>query len=281
VTSGADLVSDYLVAQADEIDRAGRAVLDGDPEGVHDLRVACRRARSVLRAHRSLLRPTSRPMAEALVDDLRQLGLDLSDRRDDEVGRQLVRHWAEEDGWPPESLRAVLDALGGAPSHPAAGGAVAVRAHGQATALRMWTDLARWRTRAGADAPEALAPIAARAAARLEQRFSAAVVSDHDDAGPAWHEVRKATKRVRYVAEVARPVVRSAAGVTRTAKNLQTVLGDRQDAQVVLERVSGDPGPTPAPLLLVAERARRGVDEAQGAAPGAYRALRDAQVART
>lgn len=277
MTSGADLVTGYLVAQADGIDGAGRAVADGDPEGVHDLRVACRRARSTLRAHRRLLRQRERPMAQALVDDLRQLGLDLSERRDEEVGRELVRGWADEDGWPPESLRAVLDALGGAPARPAAGAAVAVRAHGQATALLMWTDLAGWRSRATADAAEALAPVAALAGARLERWYSAAVSAPDDDAGAAWHEVRKATKRVRYVAEVARPVVRPASEVVSTAKTLQTVLGDRQDAQVVLERLRTGQGPPSAPLLLGAERARRALREAQDAAPGAYEALRRAQ----
>ena len=133
--SGRDLVTAYLADQSAEIERAGRSVVAGDPEGVHDLRVACRRARSALRSHRRLLRPLARPGAADLVGDLRQLGLDLSGPRDDEVVRELVNDWAHQDGWPDDTLRALLGGLDPASVPGAAASTVAVRATSLGTAV--------------------------------------------------------------------------------------------------------------------------------------------------
>jgi CHAD domain-containing protein len=50
------------------------------------------------------------------------------------------------------------------------------------------------------------------------------------------HEVRKAAKRLRYTAEVAAPVLGGrAATLAKRAKQVQTVLGRRQDTDVTRE----------------------------------------------
>lgn len=280
VATGAELLGEYLRAQAEEIERAGRAVADADPEGVHDLRVACRRARSALRDHRRLVRKNRRTAVTDLAGDLRLLGLDLSGPRDDEVTRALVVGWARQDDWDEETVTTVLEALGDQVAATPATSTVAIRATSLGAAVRSWVEIADWRPRATRDAERALTPVADRGSARLERRVNAARSASHDDAPAMWHEVRKAVKRVRYVAEAARPAIAPASAVVSSAKALQTVLGDRQDAQVVLVRLAGAPEPTSAPVLLAVERARRAVREAGDAVPATYEALRRAQTGR-
>jgi CHAD domain-containing protein len=56
---------------------------------------------------------------------------------------------------------------------------------------------------------------------------------DHDERDHALHEVRKAGKRVRYTAEVAAPVLGDrTAALIETMKDLQDLLGERQDTVV-------------------------------------------------
>src|SRR5215213_912440 len=65
---------------------------------------------------------------------------------------------------------------------------------------------------------------------------AAAVPADADDPGrdAALHEVRKAAKRARYAAEVARPVLgRRAKAFARRVKAVQKVLGEHQDTVVI------------------------------------------------
>lgn len=270
VTSAADLVTQYLLEQADEVARAGRAVADGDPDGVHDLRVACRRARSVLRSHRTLLRPRARPGAAHLARDLRQLGLDLSGPRDDEVARELVGGWAKDDGWPPDAVEEVLDVLGPAATSPVATSTVRVRASSLGAAVRSWCEHADWRSRASRSPGDALTPVVHRAARRLARRVEAARAATDDQSAEPWHEVRKAAKRVRYTAEVAVPALPRCADVVDAAKALQTALGDRQDARMVLAGLAAVPGPASTALLLATERAHRAVRDTDDAAPAAH-----------
>ena len=51
-----------------------------------------------------------------------------------------------------------------------------------------------------------------------------------DERDLQWHEARKASKRLRYAAEVAAPVLEKPAN--RLVKQVQELLGDHQDAVV-------------------------------------------------
>jgi len=52
------------------------------------------------------------------------------------------------------------------------------------------------------------------------------------------HRARKATKRLRYAAELVEPVDGNMKGVAKKAENLQTLLGEHQDAVVSAEFLS-------------------------------------------
>jgi CHAD domain-containing protein len=72
-----------------------------------------------------------------------------------------------------------------------------------------------------------------RSVRRLRRRLDAARQAPEDARGTALHEVRKAAKLVRYVAEAGEvPHLRR---VTRAAKRAQKVLGERQDTAVTRE----------------------------------------------
>ena len=73
---------------------------------------------------------------------------------------------------------------------------------------------------------------------RLESLMERVTVAEAgDDAAArseAWHDARKAAKRLRYAAETLRPAWgKGAKRVARAAKALTTVLGERQDTEVV------------------------------------------------
>lgn len=306
MSTARDAIDAYLLAQVSALDQGGRAVLAGDPEGVHDVRVACRRARSALRAHRPLLRRRERPAAVALAEELRCLGADLTGTRDDEAVAEVVRGWAEQDGWDRATLEAALAALGtGHGEQPPGPDVVVARAADLGRTLGQWRGGARWRPAADRPASEVLPAVVARAARRVAERAELAQQAEPAQAGgtaptgptgpasgqgepgaPAadpvhspWHEVRKAAKRLRYAAEVAAPEVAGAGAVVRAAKAVQTLLGDRQDAAVVLWRLSAHPGlpghPT-ATALLVADRAGDVVRRAEQEAPAVVAAAVDA-----
>ncbi len=62
----ADVLNDRLGELAQAVRRTDAMVADGEPEGVHDLRVALRRTRSLLRSYRPMLTEEARGEAERL-----------------------------------------------------------------------------------------------------------------------------------------------------------------------------------------------------------------------
>lgn len=210
-------------------------------DGVHQLRIAARRTRSVLAAYRPMFEPDA---ARALEAELRWLGLGLSTARDLEViDAQLA---ALLDGEPRDSStraarlsarrhlrRATRDA----------GGEVAA-VLGSERYLRLLTDLADFTARPPftdqADRPPRgrLRRRVRKAYRRLSHRMAAAEQAGDDERAHALHEARKAAKRLRYAAEVAEPVVgRAARRLRKRAKHLQQPLGAHHDSVVLRELV--------------------------------------------
>ncbi|MGW4381822.1 CHAD domain-containing protein [Kitasatospora sp. NPDC004531] len=210
------------------------------PDAVHQMRVAARRLRSVLRTHRRHLSGDH----TGLEDELRRLGRTLGRARDAEVlGERLLGQARElPDGGDRERVLAELATWS---SREAREGRTAVLA---ALDGRRFRELL--------DALTALAedpPLSARAAKpagpeltrilRHEHRrtLKRLAAAEHAPDGPdrehALHDARKAAKRARYAGETAG---RSAAGsFTRRMKVLQDVLGRHQDAIVAREAVRG------------------------------------------
>ncbi|MFF4396846.1 CHAD domain-containing protein [Streptomyces sp. NPDC001480] len=234
VTAG-DHVLAYIRAQRDAIVELDPAVRRDVEDSVHQMRVATRRARSALRAYRSLF---DRAVTEPIGAELKWLAAELGVDRDREV---LA-----------ERLTADLDALPDALVH----GPVADRLHTWAEGRRGGSrphligvlDSARHlalldaldalvtdpplRKAAGGKPSKAIAK-----AVRKESRRVSGLIEQAIDTPPgqdrdvAIHEARKKAKRTRYTAEAATPALgHPAAALTKAMKSLTQLLGDHQDS---------------------------------------------------
>lgn len=207
--------------------------LGRDPEELHDLRVATRRLRAILRAARPLLDPE---WTAALRDELRWLAGVLGPVRDLDV---LLEH-----------LQTEIELL--EPPERRAGGRLLVLLGEEREAARttMLAAMSGDRYLALLDRLEAapdhlpardanvtLADIAAREFARLRRAVRALPPDPPDD---ELHAVRIRSKRARYAAELAAGVVgKPARRFVRAAKRFQDVVGEHQDAVVAEERIRG------------------------------------------
>jgi len=235
--SAAAAVLGYLGAQLEQIAGRDPLVRKDEPDAVHKMRVAARRARSTLQAFRGVL---DRERTADLVTELKWLGTVLAGARDAEVQRALVR---DRLGELPDEL-VVGPVVSRMDSHffreyTQAREAALVELRGprylalldalhELLADPPLTDLAR--KRAGAVLPGEVAR-----AQRRVRRAIAGYTADPDGTGrdPALHEARKAAKRARYAAEVAAPVLgRPARRSAKRLKAVQGVLGDHQDTVV-------------------------------------------------
>ncbi|MEV0294861.1 CHAD domain-containing protein [Nocardia sp. NPDC050710] len=287
VTAGRALVA----ALSDDVDR----LLAAEPEvrsdaydSVHQMRVATRRLRSVLRSYRTLLRKD--PVA-AMGTELKWLADVLGVARDAEVRADrfaalLAKQTLDEVS--AEELTAATARLVTAERARYAG------AHADVlTALdsdrygALRRRLVRWRT----DPPLR----AARAAVPAREFFGVVTRRDHErvealvraepSAPPAerielLHDIRKSAKRLRYSCEAAESALGSAAGeLGSRAKRLQTVLGDHRDAieseQAILERAAeaADAGEPTALLHRLAAAEHSAADRELQRYPAAAEAL--------
>ncbi|MFE9703024.1 CHAD domain-containing protein [Streptomyces sp. NPDC005930] len=227
----------YLDEQVGKLVSLDPAVRRDAPDAVHQMRVACRRLRSCLRSYRSVL---DRRVTDPVRAELRWLAGELGVARDQEVLSERIGA-----------------ALGELPDELVLG-PVAAR-------LRVW-DVARGgqvrsRTREALasarylrllDALDALVrqpPLRAKAAGKPARVMAKAVLKEYGRlagrveealAQPAGrsretglHEARKAAKKLRYAAEVARPALgKPVARLGKRAKAVQKLLGEHQDAVV-------------------------------------------------
>jgi CHAD domain-containing protein len=217
--------SRVIAVRADE----ARAVLmrhvpDPQPELVHDRRVAIRRLRTALEVFQPAL---PRKAAKEARRELKQLFGGFGDRRDADVAIAMLLAMeprlagGDRPGW--RGLLAELDAAGGTP--PDAGGLPFDPA-----------DLAgAARSTNGGAAADAMQKIAGKRLAAVRGQLAA--VGETGDAD-ALHELRIAAKRLRYVLEVATPVIGDASkrGVL-AARSVQDVLGELHDCDVLLPRI--------------------------------------------
>jgi CHAD domain-containing protein len=248
-----------------------------DAEELHQMRVATRRMRAILRAARPLL---DAEWVASLRAELGWLGGALGPVRDLDV---LLEH-----------LRADAHLLGGADERAFLALLAALESEREADRERMlacldeprFVALVR-RLESETAAPRLVAEggslrdLARREFRRLRKAVRRLGADPPDD---ALHATRISVKRARYAAELAeRSVGRPAAVVIRDCKALQDVLGDHQDAAVAEARIRALAGPrTRADRALAAGRVierqheRRRV--ARAAFPDAWRTLeRDAR----
>jgi CHAD domain-containing protein len=209
----------------------------GDDEDVHQMRVATRRARAVIRATRSVL-----DALEPLSDELKWLASALGEVRDLDVLLDTLKQDVEELdddrragekvlellGRDREAARArLLDALS-SPRY------LVLLAHFDAEL----TALADGRGR------EPVRPLAAHAFAKLRKKADALGDDPPDE---QLHAVRIAAKRARYAAELVQPDGgKKLRRYLDTLKDVQDVIGAHQDAVVAEERLRAAASPTTA-----------------------------------
>ena len=217
--------------------------LGTDAESLHDMRVAFRRSRALLRAGTKLLAADTRPFQA----ELKWVGEVLGAVRDLDV---MLEHLAEQartlDAGDAEAAEALLGRL--ASERDVAQEALldALESERYFTLLDRFEALvAQLEPAAGASSLDSLVD-------KQLSRLRRAVRGLGDEpADPELHEVRKRGKRARYTTELA-----GNDEVVKQLKELQDVLGEHQDAVVAADKLHAlarDPGTT-VPEALAAGR---------------------------
>jgi CHAD domain-containing protein len=255
-----------LRAQLREIERHDPGTrLGRDPESLHDMRVAVRRTRALLRAGKKLIAAET----AGLDARLKELGAVLGEVRDLDV--LLARLDAEAGELGGEDAREARSLLAGLRTERSCSRARLL------AALRSQEYL--WLLDDTAEAIEDLEPsgaavtlddVADRAFTRARKAVHALPAEPAD-----WelHRVRKLGKRARYAAELV-----GRKEFVRHAKALQDVLGEHQDAVVAAERLRELAAGATAEQALVAGRLVEREEErrlqARAAWPEAWQKLR-------
>ena len=229
-----EVVLGYVRDQVAAIWRYDPLVRRDEPDAVHQMRVATRRARSALQAFGAIIeREATRPLCA----ELKWLAAALGPARDTEV--LLARLTAELAAVPPALVVGPVQARITAhfSAELAQAGQTALRALDGQRYLRLLDDLDALLAGppltplAKREAGKVLAKPVRRAARRLQRALAA--VPGVGDRDAAIHEARKATKRARYAAEAAVPALgRTASRQAAQAKELQQLLGDHHDSVV-------------------------------------------------
>ncbi|MEO9323936.1 CYTH and CHAD domain-containing protein [Nocardioides sp. C4-1] len=226
-----------LLALAAELRARDCDVRRGVDDGVHQLRVACRRLRGALATYRPLV---DRAVADPLRDELGWLARTLGDGRDAEVirdrlrdgvaqlpraqvvgpvRRRIDRTYAERLRVADRHAQQVLDS----PRYR--------RLLDRLTAV---VDQPPWTPKADKRATKVLPRRVERDWERVRDALDVARALEgtaaHDE---ALHDVRKAAKRLRYACETLEPAWGAEAKrLRKAAQEVTRVLGDRQDSAV-------------------------------------------------
>jgi CHAD domain-containing protein len=214
-----DLLARTFARNAANVRSNVDAVRRDDDDAVHQLRVACRRARADLAALKPLI---DDPRVPELREELRWLGAAFGAVRDLEVLRtRLVATAAQ----PPALDAAPLD------ERLAAEEERAQEAAREALDSMRCAELleALSHPLSPARHPRRHLRLAQRARARLRAAVADLTLEspDHD-----WHRARILAKRCRYTAEAV-----DRRGIARKAKRLQELLGEHQDAVMTITRL--------------------------------------------
>lgn len=227
---------DYIAAQRDALIANDPGVRRGDPDAVHDMRVALRRLRSTLHTFRPAL-DTAR--TEPLREELKWLGQVLGAVRDNDVLAEKLRAAVKAE--PPELVVGPVAAR--IDQHLAARAAPARAELAEALDGRRYAALLdELDAVVAAPARRPLAPSRLRRLARTAVRRADKRLAAADRRSTSWgpdrdhrlHDARKSYKQARYALEVLRPIDgRPAKRLANRLTRLQDVLGAHQDVTVL------------------------------------------------
>jgi CHAD domain-containing protein len=230
------LLGRHLEDLTDDVHRLDPLARADVPDAVHQLRVAFRRLRSILSTFDKAF---DAAVTDRVGDDCSWIGELLGRPRDLEVLRDhLARVVADES---PELLRGRIDTwIAGAlevehrAAHRAARDAMtSERYFALVDTLDSWRQAPPWRDDRDRPTTKRLPGALDRALGRLDRAAKVAAKSTGTDRSRDLHDVRKAAKQARYAAEALSPVLGSKAReLARTARTIQTILGDHHDAIV-------------------------------------------------
>ncbi|MGR6966732.1 CYTH and CHAD domain-containing protein [Geodermatophilus sp. URMC 61] len=236
VRTAGEVVLGVVAGQLQALRDADLAVRTEQPEGVHDLRVACRRLRSIFAAFRPVL---DREHTDPLRAELQWVGAQLSGARDTEVAlshlRELVAAQPVELVLGPVAARLQQTEV----KDHQAGARRVIRTLTDRRYLGLLDALDALLAEppvtelAAAPAPEQLTDAVRRTGKRLRRAVTAAREAEGAERHERLHEVRKAAKRVRYTAEVAEVEFgEPATELIACTKQVQDSLGAAQDTVV-------------------------------------------------
>ncbi len=245
----ADSALDHVLAamkgQVDAIRAHAAGTRGRDPEHVHQMRVAVRRLRAILRAGRSFFDPR---WVDGLRRELKWLGTVLGGVRDLDVLRANLR--CQVETLPAPERRAgqqyVLRRLDGD----------RVRARAALRAALAGPRYARLLARLEAalvhpSARPSAVPLQSIAASEFKTLRKAVKKLPGQPSDEALHAVRIKVKRARYAAELVQPIIgRRAERFIDKAKKVQDILGEHQDAVVAEEYLRKVTARTPAAQAL-------------------------------
>ena len=268
-----------LRTQYEEIVRNDPGVRLGiDPEDVHDMRVAIRRLRAMLRAAREMLAPE---WSEPLRAELKWLGGELGPLRDADVFLEYLRK--EKAGLDERDRPGVEELIELVQSDRSEAHARAIDAVRTARYVALLDELER--TARAPRVRSATVPLDEIARREFKKLRKAARRTDASSPDDDVHALRIKGKRARYAAELAATAVgEPAEAFVKESKRFQDVVGEHQDAVVAEDHLRelqarGGPEAAFAAGRLVerqAERRRRSRDELAGAWKRLHRAGRQA-----
>jgi CHAD domain-containing protein len=227
----------YLRAYAGRLKSLDPMVRRDEPDAVHQMRVATRRLRSTLRSFGKIIR---RDRTQRLAGELKWLGTVLGEARDAEV---LAGHLLERlHDAPAELVIGPVQARvqGHFASKYADARTALLEALGSGRYFSLLDELDKLMAeppltpQAARPAADVLPPAARRPYRQVRRRMRRA---RHARAGQpmdeALHEARKAAKRARYAGEAMAPAIgKQASRFAKQMKQVQSVLGDHQDAVI-------------------------------------------------
>lgn len=257
--TSADVLLGYLRRQVVELQQQAPRVRDDQPDSVHQMRMSARRLRAVLRSARSVLGPgqgqaydsSPRLSRSELRSELKWLSAVLGKARDPEVIRaRLTELVAEEadallSGPAAERIHQALGAVAREARDEVLKALGSDRYRRLVQALDELPDTPFMGDKAERPARKGLAKLVKkdvrrlrRKAAAVQQPKSGEAGSDSDLRNVAFHDVRKAAKRVRYIAEAATLAkAKSADRFEEAAHTIQKILGQHQDSVVAREQL--------------------------------------------